>query len=38
MDADQVLSRYAQADLKRICLRTNLTGAKCLMAECITIT
>ncbi|MEI1376795.1 hypothetical protein PQG02_27030 [Nostoc sp. UHCC 0926] len=28
MDANQVLSRYAQADLKRISLRTNLRGAK----------
>lgn len=28
MDANQVLSRYAQADLKLISLRTNLRGAK----------
>ncbi|MEH2157695.1 hypothetical protein [Nostoc sp.] len=28
MDANEVLDRYAQADLKRISLMTNLTGAK----------
>ncbi|MEH2148058.1 hypothetical protein [Nostoc sp.] len=28
MDANEVLDRYAQADLKRISLMTNLTGPK----------
>lgn len=33
MDANEVLDRYAQADLKRISLMTNLRGAKMPDAE-----